>query len=83
VTEDEAKTKACCGPFREAIPYAGAAEHEEIARDGLDPEYAAEISGRYPCIASSCMAWRWSGTASQYSRIADVPGFCGLAGPPQ
>lgn len=69
MTEDEAKTKACCGPW-----------------------LAVDEGGN--CIASACMAWRWTFSPRQAEHAAkDAPmahskspfvarGYCGLAGSP-
>jgi hypothetical protein len=87
MTEDEAKTKVCCGPLGIAstIALKGApatAENEAMAeRSGL-------------CLASACMAWRWAGyrakdgtwvrkTAGGPWKPEIADGFCGLAGAPQ
>jgi hypothetical protein len=87
MTEDEAKTKACCGP-----PAVAAAAY-----------YRAGVACDAPmhCIASACMAWRvrhqWLDNAQQepswvtYAPYAFEPGpgqerdhgFCGLAGDPR
>lgn len=58
MTEDEAKTKACCGPFAGRIPYGSADTALEVSVQGIDPDYIAETAARWPCIASACMAWR-------------------------
>jgi hypothetical protein len=58
MTEDEAKTKACCGPFAGRMAYGTADTAPEIAVQGLDPDYIAETAARWPCIGSACMAWR-------------------------
>lgn len=70
MTEAEAQTKACCGPFAGRLPYGTAGDAYELAVQGTDPMYAAETAARWPCIGSSCMAWRWAGpipTAGQVS----------------
>lgn len=82
MTEDEAKTKACCGPFREQVPYARAEDRAEIAKGGLDPDYIAEIAARYPCVASACMAWRWSHEKDLDPGLSPK-GHCGLAWRPE
>lgn len=58
MTEDEAKTKWC--PLAKRVPYASAAQAEEIALNGIDPDYSQDMAAQWPCIASACMAWRWS-----------------------
>ncbi len=87
MTEDEAYTKACCGP-----PILGAVLL--VAAGKGEPTPAA---GR--CIASACMAWREVGEwriRSDYPWEAGKPrgehvgpnnevrssGYCGLAGAP-
>lgn len=78
MTEDEAKTKWC--------PFA------RVPMSYLDNSPAPAVNRAYSgnsayegslCIASACMAWRWAGTASQYPKSSDVPGYCGLAGAAQ
>lgn len=93
MTEDEAKTKMCCGP-----PFVGAALL-------LASPKGSPIPGQEPgtCIASACMAWRtqrvlklgrsdpegdgWTkdspANAEGTSRWYRDEGFCGLAGAPQ
>ncbi len=58
MTEAEAMTKVCCGPFAGRLPYGSASDAEELAVHGTDPAYAAETAARWPCIGSACMAWR-------------------------
>lgn len=92
MTEDEAKTKACCGPFAGRAPYAGAAEAAEISKQGIDPDYIAEMAARWPCLGSACMAWRETKPVEVvYLQRVDAEGYapgrmpaegyCGLAGP--
>lgn len=95
MTEDEAKTKACCGPFAGRMPYGDAGMAVELQINGLDPQYAAETAARWPCIASACMAWRAKSdpAANLYSEALEIyrerngrfvpGGHCGLAGAPQ
>ena len=83
MTEDEAKAKACCGPW--AVNWAGK----------LQP--GGEASRAQLCIGRSCMAWRGTVTddfkcraeaayRQQGSHLSpgasDLDGFCGLAGQP-
>lgn len=77
MTEEEAKTKRCCGSSTcgEVRP--------------VDDE--SRWSGPYPnfCIGSACMAWRWA-LPSALDAAGNlvpkekqvVPGYCGLAGQP-
>ena len=74
MTEDEAKTKVCCGP-----PHIGA---------------VAKGDTQIRCIASACMAWRWSFSPRAAKSAAEeapmahsrspfvAKGYCGLAGSP-
>jgi hypothetical protein len=85
MSEDEAKTKWC--------PFARAALGWEV-RAGQDETLAATvnrgsgISDPCRCIASECMAWRWTLEREEFATI-DTPkrlasttdGHCGLAGP--
>ena len=75
MTEDEAKTKRCCG---------GILMHSMDAA-GL----TVKVSDF--CIASNCMAWRWTipPTELDYTDGAPKPyknnnpvGYCGLSGKP-
>ena len=69
MTEAEAKTKWC--PQARVLMLASNIPANRIApiyHD--DPQRPAHGSF---CLASGCMMWRWSGTAS---------GYCGLAGAP-
>lgn len=80
MTEDEAKTKICCGPLYLA--------------DALTGLYAISAGKDHPklangnCGGSACMAWRWmawvEGVAVSYSPgYGDkTNGYCGLAGKP-
>ena len=72
MTEDEAKTKVCCGP-----PGTNAMMHGiEVGADEVNTS----------CIAFGCMAWRWTikpGPDHDAGIAAHPPsGFCGLAGRP-
>lgn len=84
MTEDEAKTKWCCGP--------------KTAADAAIVIANGPVSGNGLCVASACMAWRETtaaflkdtgerarpdtiyATASLERKPAG--GFCGLAGNP-
>ena len=48
LTEDEVKTKRCCGPEG-----CGEARHEHGGLDGHG------VEGRRYCIGSDCAGWRW------------------------
>lgn len=48
MTEDEAKTKTCCGPIPVLIGLLAVARPESS-----DIPHAS-------CIGSTCMAWRWA-----------------------
>ena len=89
MTEDEAKTKWCCGA-------------PAIVSQAMD-QAAGNTTGREPlkCIGSACMAWRWAmepnpayveqgnvwpDTRQPQEKLMMLPGrergFCGLAGRP-
>jgi hypothetical protein len=79
MTEDEAKTKACCGP-----EWCGKISDNALVRD---------FGVRRSCVGSVCMGWRTTalgGTryasspdnASQRTETYPAQGFCGLAGQP-
>lgn len=98
MTEDEAKTRMCCGP------QILAAALVIVAGDPTKVELTPD-AGR--CIGSACMAWRrldQRGTITSKTKLKpfvterpqdyenspnwtvelhDVQGFCGLAGAPQ
>lgn len=98
MTEDEAKTKVCCGP-----PFVGATIILTAPNNSAPQD--AKVFGK--CIASACMAWRtatnpgvewhpfvsdaspgegwyWSVEKRQWWRADLAPfGFCGLAGAAQ
>lgn len=60
MTEDEAKTKACCGPW--AVNWSGRV-------------FNTEASGRaQTCIGSACMAWRWSEAKRSLAFLEAVQG---------
>ena len=72
MTEDEAKTKRCCGP-----------EGCGDSADSGSPYY--DDIGRC-CIGSKCMAWRWEMTPIRAAEVnargdakAKASGHCGLA----
>lgn len=88
MTEDEAKTKMCCGPQIVAMATLISAPTGavEMTRD----------AGR--CVASACMAWRWRALPGVCEKMVQDPtatasvqihtwmeagdGYCGLAGAP-
>lgn len=67
MTEDEAKTKVCCGPG-----------HIGALAAWASPPHRKDNPIR--CIGSACMAWRWS--VDDPATYESAPGFCGLAGNP-
>lgn len=98
MTEDEAKTKWC--PHARVVCY-----DDEAPPEYIPPANRAAISeaghrriNNNPetsrCIASACMAWRWTFSPRQAEHAAkDAPmahskspfvarGYCGLAGSP-
>lgn len=85
MTEDEAKTKWC--PFVRAASPDGAAAWNRSSF--ITYEHEARQATR--CIASACMAWRWSEKQPPgHGFFADgsphpegALGFCGLAGAPR
>lgn len=84
-TEEEARK--CWCPFARGIQdnggnrlaYGGAGA--EDAGDDCADQYGAETADMYPCIASECMAWRWSDaeTKQETECVYDVDG---KEGPP-
>lgn len=90
MTEEEARTKMCCGP---------ATTGQLTLLDERQPLQRL-------CVAASCMAWRWTddierrwtadapegegwqhveaiGGVAHWARTHKTPhGYCGLAGPP-
>lgn len=80
MTEQEAKTKTCCGP--------------NIVLLGLLVTTGKKISdpvGPMLCVGSACMAWRWTerrtpaGTnpaGGSFAAYGEDRGYCGLAGKP-
>jgi hypothetical protein len=88
MTEEEAKTKACCGSYMIAAAIATA----DYSRTGAPRPDA--INGY--CIGSACMAWRWEtrqtnpvhpmmAVSMDYQPIYEATdqGFCGLARAPR
>jgi hypothetical protein len=69
MTEAEARTKWC--PFARVFVLIDEGPAVNRARAGAPPSEQADMQERTRCIASGCMAWRWSVPSS---------GFCGLAG---
>ena len=80
MTEDEAKTKRCCGPE-------GCGEEHSANTTGF-------TTARY-CIGSACMGWRFSLTAKPTPHstggitemvhtitLSTTEGYCGHAGKP-
>jgi hypothetical protein len=58
-TEEEAKTKSCCGPQIHL-----ALVHTKFTGQVVQP----------PCIGSECMAWRWnSNKTTGYCGLAGEP----------
>ena len=67
MTEQEAGD--CWCPFAR-VPYYGGGPGMAVNRAG---DTLADPAAQYRCIASSCMAWRWTDTDASL-------GYCGLAG---
>ena len=69
VTEEEAKTKRCCGPE-------GCGGNAEM--HGWPNGHIVRF-----CIGSACMAWRWFGVVSTMLVDVNLPppkhGYCGYA----
>ena len=89
MTEDEARTKWC--PHARLLT---ASERDRV-EPGLPvgynrhPSTVGVIFGAARCLASDCMAWRWSVTPIEAERAnadernsvkAVATGFCGMAG---
>lgn len=84
MTEDEAKTKRCCGAT--GCGEGRAVQGTMNAAGEISPDY---LEKRF-CIGSACMAWQWE---RRVISIAEPPGtfawvderttgHCGLAGRP-
>ncbi len=72
MTENEAKTKWCCGP--KIIS-------DQMLADRLIPAKVPnppESNGL--CCGSKCMAWRWAAFAEGEEHAGNIHGYCGLAG---
>jgi hypothetical protein len=67
MTENEAKTKYCCGPLLLAETW--------INEEAIKAEHEMK-TGR--CLASACMAWRRDYEEDSLGK----DGYCGLAGRP-
>ena len=76
MTEQEAKTKACCMSF---------------SLQGVHPSVAGQTTFTTfeprNCIGSACMAWRWDSVGMEYEHAGyggkdKGKGHCGLAGKP-
>lgn len=87
MTEDEAKTKWC---------FAFTASHTDPRAEisEWDKENGQTGPFVHACIASACMAWRWTGyraaNGTWVRRVVEAPwdpekadGYCGLAGQSQ
>lgn len=71
MTEDEAKTKACCGPADCGLRHVN---HDIVDSIG-DPTLTERR-----CIASECMAWQWRDTDEAVPEgWTPSNGYCGLA----
>lgn len=75
MTEDEAKTK-WCHAYRESGEDANnrPVAYEQSPETGRTTAVRGSIHVAARCIASNCMAWRWS--------VGRNTGFCGIAGQP-
>lgn len=87
LTEEEAKTKECCGPpgILKAITAAAFVTNVTDFDTPYAKKLAAELDGGSKCIASRCMAWRWDPLTryqDEPGKVRDVSGYCGLAGKP-
>lgn len=92
MTEEEAKTKQCCGPRNVAMAVIGTGIAMSKADVGREPNPC--------CVASDCMAWRWRQAANPdwkpdnfaswpdnrnpllrtpYAIDSTTDGYCGLA----
>ena len=90
MTEEEAKTKRCCGPYDAGLAVLRS-ETVEIMRDEKTVDRLEQhitVKDRM-CAGAACMAWRWNyisyvlpdtGEPSISAKI--VHGHCGLAGRP-
>ncbi len=94
LTEDEAKRKWC--PSARAIPArldddgmiavpAGVPAHNRVQERG---ETEATWHAAHNCLASVCMAWRWTHSSAEVGGVKRIDhedtrplGYCGLAGP--
>lgn len=77
MTEDEARTRWC--PFARVlatVDSAPAAVNRFLAPESEGPEIFTA------CIASECMAFRWSVDDPEAYDKGQAPGYCGLAGKP-
>ncbi len=72
MTEEEAKTKRCCGPSGCGTLSAGIYE-QYLTMSG---NVSVQLSF---CIGSACMAWRWDDKEGLNGILG---GHCGLAGKP-
>jgi len=74
VTEEEAKTKRCCGPEGCGVYEGG------VPLLRTDGRRASLVPGQpRMCIGSACMAWRWHRLGKVVADL-ETTGSCGLAG---
>lgn len=69
MTEDEAKLRWC--PFARDSETSGNRLRYGGYGESVDPQYGAKAAGEFPCIASACMAWRWTDPANDTQYTAE------------
>jgi len=88
MTEDEAKTKWC--PFARVVGARNGAVLLEQSAYNRSYEIGPDdtLLWKSPCVASECMAWRWTHPGFDHDIVGNpiepqpAEGYCGLAGKP-
>lgn len=79
----EAEARKCWCPFMR-VPFSSIVDGLGIAV-AVNNAKTADDEGLTRCIASECMAWRWTGEFKddpEVKFVKDATGYCGLAGKP-